>query len=67
MKPIFFQIGEKAILLQKIQGPLDSLHVALAFILHTNQDVIQVDNDETIEFFGQNPIYVSLEAGRSIE
>ena len=66
MKPTFFQIGEKAILSQKVQDPLNGLHVALAFILSVNQDVIQVDNNENIEFFGQNLVDVALEAGRGV-
>ena len=40
--------------------------MALAFILSVNQDVIQVDNDQNIEFFGQNLVDVALEAGRSV-
>ena len=40
--------------------------MALAFILNINQDVIQIDNDKNIEFFGQNPIDIALEASRSI-
>ena len=40
MKPTFFQIGKKTILPQKIWDSLDNLHMALAFILNLNEDVI---------------------------
>ena len=66
MKPTFFQIGEKVILPQKVPDSLNGLHVALAWIFNVNQDVIQVDNDKNIEFFGQNFVDVPLEAGRSV-
>ena len=66
MKPEFFQIGKKAILSQKVWDPLDGLHMAQAFIFNINQDVIQVDNVENIEFFGQRLVDVALEAGRSV-
>ena len=40
--------------------------MALAFIFGVNKDVIQINNDEDIEFLGQDLIDVALEAGRSI-
>ena len=40
--------------------------MALAFILNVNQDVIQVDNDENIKFFGQNIVDVALKTCRNI-
>ena len=41
--------------------------MTLAFIFGINEDVIQVNNNKDIKFFGQNLIDVALEAGRSVE
>ena len=67
MKSLFFKIGKKAIFPQKVLNPSDGFHMAMVFILNVNQNVIQVENDENIKFFGQNPINIALKATWSVE
>ena len=63
MKTTLFKVGKKAMFPQFVQHPLDSINVSLACIFSIDQDVIQVDDHENIEFFGQDLINITLEAG----
>ena len=63
MKTTLFEVGKKAVFPQFIQHPSDSIDVSLACILSIDQDVIQVDDHENVEFFGQDLIDVTREAG----
>ena len=62
MKTTLFEFGKKAVFLHFIQHPLDSINVSLACIFGLDQDVIWVNNHENVKFFGQDLIYVTLEA-----
>ena len=66
MELTLFQIGKKAIFPQNVSDPLHDFHVILALILSINKDVIQVHNDKNINFFYQDLIDVTLEAGRGV-
>ena len=62
MKMTLFEVGKKAVFPQFVQHPADSIDVSLACIFGVDQDVIQVNNHENVEFFGQDLIDVTLEA-----
>ena len=40
--------------------------MSLAYIFYIDENIIQVDNNEDIQFFGHNFVDVTLEAGRCI-
>ena len=67
MKKTLFEVGKKAVFSQFVQHLADSIDVSLTCILGVDQDVIQVNNHENVEFFGQDLIDVTLEADWCIQ
>ena len=67
MKTTFFELGKKAIFLQFIQHPADSIDMNLACIFGEDQNVLQVNNYKNVKFFGQDFINVTLEAGWCVQ
>ena len=41
--------------------------MSLAWVLDIDEDVIKVNNDENIEFFGHNLVNIALQAGLCVE
>ena len=67
MKTTLFEFSKKAVFPQFVQHPSDSIDVSLACILGLDQDVIQVNDHENVEFFGQDFIDITLEASWCIQ
>ena len=63
MKTTLFEVGKKAVFPQFVQHLLDNIDMSLACILSVDQDVIQVNDHENVEFFGQDLIDVILKTG----
>ena len=62
MKPTLFQIGKQAIFSENVQDSPHGFHVSLAWIFDIDEDVIQINDNENIEFFCQNLLNVALKA-----
>lgn len=45
---------------QFFKNPFNSIDTAWTWSLYVNDDVIQVDNNKNIEFFGKNLVDVAL-------
>ena len=63
MKTTFFEFGKKAVFPQFVQHLLDKIDVSLACILSVDQNIIQVNDHKNVKFFGQDLMYITLEAG----
>ena len=66
METTLFEVGKKAVFPQFLENPSDGIDVSLAWVLGVDEDVIEVNNDEDIEFLGQDLVNVALEAGRGV-
>ena len=66
METTLLEIGKKAVFPQFPKNPSDGIDVSLAWVLGIDEDVIEISNDEDIEFLGQNLVNVALEAGRGV-
>ena len=67
METTFLEFGKKAVFLQFLENPLNSINMSLAWVLGVDEDVIEVNNDENIKFLGQDLVNIALEAGRCVE
>ena len=66
MKTTLLEVGKKAVFSQFLKNPSNGIDVSLAWVLGVDEDVIKVNNDEDIEFLGQDLVNVALEAGRGV-
>ena len=66
METTLLEVGKKAVFPQFLKNPLDGIDVSLAWVFGVDEDVIEVNNDEDIEFLGQDLVNVTLEAGRGV-
>ena len=66
MKSTFLQIGIQQEFAQLLENPTYCLDMAFALIFGVDEDIIQIHNDQDIEFFRKNLIDVALECCRSI-
>ena len=66
MEMAFFEVGKKAVFPQFLKNPLNGINVNLAWVLSVDEDVIKVNNDENIEFLGQDLVNIALEANKCI-
>ena len=66
MKTTLLEIGKKAVLLQFLKNPLNNIDVRFAWVFDVDEDVIKVNNDKDINFFGQDLVIVALEADRCV-
>ena len=66
MKLTFFQIYIQREFLQLIKDPTYCLDVAFPLVFGIDEDIIQIHNDEDIEFFRKNLIDIALECCRSV-
>ena len=66
METTLLEVGKKAVFPQFLENPLDGIDVSLTRILGVYGNVIKVNNDEDIEFLGQDHVNVALEAGRGV-
>ena len=61
-----FEVGKKAVFPQFLKNLSNGIEVSLAWVFVVDEDVIEVNNDEDIEFLGQNFINIALEASRCV-
>ena len=66
MKTTLFEFGKKAKSPQFFENSLNGIDVSLAYILSIHQDVIQIDNQKNVSFFGQDFINIILETGQYV-
>ena len=66
MEAAFLEFGKKDVFPQFLKNPSNCIEVSLFWVLSVDNDVIEVNNDKDIEFFGQDLINIALEAGQYI-
>ena len=66
METTFLEVGKKAVTPQFLENSSNGVDVSLALVLGVDEDVIEVNNDENIEFLGQDLVNIALEAGRCV-
>ena len=67
METTFFEISKKAVFSQFLKKPLNGIDLSLALVLGVNNVVIKRNNNEDIEFLGQDLVNIVLKAGRYVE
>ena len=66
MKTALLQVGIQPVFPQNIQDPSNRVDVGLSRVLSVDEDVIQIHDDEDVEFLGQNLIDIALETCWSV-
>ena len=59
MKTTLLKVGKNAVFFQFIKNLLNGINMSLAWVLNIDENVIEVNNDENIEFFGQDLINIA--------
>lgn len=66
MKSIFIQVCKKPVFSELIQNPVYNFYVGQTRVFGINHDVVQICNDENLEFFSKDFVNIVLEAELSI-
>ena len=64
MKTVFLEVVKNVIFPQFFKYRLNDINVSLAWVVNVDEDLIKVNNDKNIEFFGQDLVNMAQEASR---
>ena len=66
MKTTLLKVGKKAVFSQFLKNLSNYINVSLAWVFNVDKYAIEVNNNEDIEFLGQDLVNIALKAGQYV-